>query len=317
MLAGQGIVEPAVQPELLDGDPAAIEAVDRHRQRAGARGAGRPREDLGRRRPDRVLRRAPADRIDASRWTRRSADVLRTGATRAELSDLSTGRRTGSSTDHGDLVRGLPSRARLRRHATPLRDVPAAKRGRSDRAEDLAPIRRAASSRASSCSGSSRCRSHGDSAGGYSGRRKSGRRSSSGRSRRPPTSGAGSRRTSMTAPSRIWRGSRTPRARPRRAEGARRDRRDAARGCSDDAGRDAEASHRCSSRSILRTCRRAGSRPRWRISLPPCARTGSRRSSSWSPCTAASRTRTSGSSIARRPRLCGTSSATRARHTWR
>jgi signal transduction histidine kinase len=87
LLAGQGIVEPTIEPALLDGDPAAIEAVDRV---VNERVLG-----------DRVVRVKLWDasgrivysdepRLIGSRYTLDGSkrEVLRTGATQAELSDL-------------------------------------------------------------------------------------------------------------------------------------------------------------------------------------------------------------------------------------
>ena len=87
-LAGQGIVEPTVVPSLLDGDPAAVAAVDRvvNERVLGERVVRVKVWDADGRvvysdEPRLVGARFPLD--EAKR------EVLRTGSTRAELSDLS------------------------------------------------------------------------------------------------------------------------------------------------------------------------------------------------------------------------------------
>ena len=141
-LAGQGIVEPTVVPSLLEGNPAAVAAVDRavNERVLGERvvrvklwdADGRDRL-LGRAAPHRralsarrgEARRAP-DRVDACRAQRplRTGEPVRAGP--------------------GRPLRGLPADPRTGRDAAPLRDVPAPERGRSHRASHLAPVRRPA-----------------------------------------------------------------------------------------------------------------------------------------------------------------------------
>jgi signal transduction histidine kinase len=86
-LAGQGIVEPAIDPALLDGDPAALEAVDRvvNERVLGERVVRVKLWDATGRivysdEPRLIGSRYP---LDASK-----REILRTGATRSELSDL-------------------------------------------------------------------------------------------------------------------------------------------------------------------------------------------------------------------------------------
>ena len=110
LLAGQGIVEPAIRPELLDGDAAAIEAVDRpvNERVLGERVVRVKLWDAGGRivysdEPRLIGSTFP---LDASK-----RDVLRTGATRAELSDLS-GPENRFEHGYGDLYEVyLPVRA--------------------------------------------------------------------------------------------------------------------------------------------------------------------------------------------------------------
>jgi two-component system NarL family sensor kinase len=88
VLAGQGIVEPAIEPGLLDGDVAAVDAVDRivNERVLGERVVRVKLWDTS----GRVVY-SDEPRLIGSRYPLDPAkrEVLRTGATRAELSDLS------------------------------------------------------------------------------------------------------------------------------------------------------------------------------------------------------------------------------------
>ena len=87
-LAGQGIVEPTLAPSLLDGDPAALDAVDRvvNERVLGERVVRVKLWDS-----DGRVVYSDEPRLIGSRFPLDEAkrDVLRTGSTRAELSDLS------------------------------------------------------------------------------------------------------------------------------------------------------------------------------------------------------------------------------------
>ena len=88
VLAGQGIVEPAIEPGLLDGDAAAVDGVDRivNERVLGERVVRVKLWDTS----GRVVY-SDEPRLIGSRYPLDPAkrEVLRTGATRAELSDLS------------------------------------------------------------------------------------------------------------------------------------------------------------------------------------------------------------------------------------
>ena len=109
-LAGQGIVEPTLEPSLLEGDPAAVDAVDRivNERVLGERVVRVKLWDATGRivysdEPRLIGSRFP---LDASK-----REVLRSGATRAELSDL-TGRENRFEQGFGDLYEVyLPVRA--------------------------------------------------------------------------------------------------------------------------------------------------------------------------------------------------------------
>jgi signal transduction histidine kinase len=110
MLAGQGIVEPTIGPPLLSGDAAAIATVDRVVQER-VLGERVVRVKLW----DRDGRIVYSDepRLIGSRYPLDASkrDVLRTGTTRAELSDLS-GPENRYERDQGDLYEVyLPVRA--------------------------------------------------------------------------------------------------------------------------------------------------------------------------------------------------------------
>ena len=87
-LAGQGIVEPAIQPGLLDGAPASIAAVDRVVQER-VLGDRVVRVKLWT--PDGRILYSDEPRLIGSRYPleEEKLDVLRTGVTRASASDLS------------------------------------------------------------------------------------------------------------------------------------------------------------------------------------------------------------------------------------
>ncbi len=281
-LAGQGIVEPTIEPALLDGDAAAIQSVDRvvNERVLGERvvrvklwdGDGRI---VYSDEPRLIGSSFPLD--DAKRG------VLRTGTTRAELSDLS-GPENRFEKGLGELYEVyLPMRApdgtpllfetyqrRSEVAATGRRiwvpfaalllaslvllwlvQVPLAWRlGR--RLQRTQEEREALLVHAVEASADE---------------------------------GAGSLPTSTTAPSRIWPGSRTPSARPPRRTARHEPAKPFVTAAAGHVARCAGCA-RCSSRSILRTCARAVSRPRSAISSLRFERAASRRSSRSSPTSA-------------------------------
>ena len=87
--AGHAAGRAVPRRRLPAGDPAAVAALDavlRDRLAGRRRAAG---QDLDPGRPDRLLRRAPADRADRTRSATDEQEALRGRRTRAELSDLS------------------------------------------------------------------------------------------------------------------------------------------------------------------------------------------------------------------------------------
>ncbi len=110
LLAGQGIVEPTIGPELLRGDPEAIDAVDRVVQER-VLGERVVRVKLWSR--DGRILYSDEPRLIGSRFPLDASKrgVLRAGGTRAELSDLS-GPENGYEREQGDLYEVyLPVRA--------------------------------------------------------------------------------------------------------------------------------------------------------------------------------------------------------------
>ena len=206
-LAGQGIVEPTIAPGLLRGEPQAIAAVDRIVQER-VLGERVVRVKLWTR--DGRIVYSDEPRLIGARFPldAEKLDVLRTGTTKASLSDLA-GPENRYERGQGDLYEVyLPIRAP---DGTPLlfetyqRRSAVASTGR----RIWMPFAGAPPRQASSSSGSSRCPSHRASTAGSAAPRRSARRCSSVRSRHPPTSDGGSRPSSTTGPSRILRGSRT------------------------------------------------------------------------------------------------------------
>ena len=278
VLAGQGIVEPALGPASSTGPQARRRGRPARQERVLSDRVVRVKI-WDARRSHRLLGRAAADRVAYPARTPRSCEALRDGRGAGRAQRPRPARRTASSTARASLYEVYLPRPHAGRHAAPLRDVPAPRRGRVDGPADLAPVRGRSCSRASSSSGSSRCplawrlapppAAEPDRARGAARPRRRGvrRRAAPDRRRPPRRRRPGPRRHLVLA-------QRRGRARERGRPATRATLRDAAAG---DARRDAPASARCSSRSTRRTCgrrargcarrprsrrsRRAGSRP--------------------------------------------------------
>ena len=201
VIAGQGIVEPALRNGVLRSDPGDSPAPRPARPGARARRPRRPRQDLERAGPRSLLGRAAADRghvpargLEASRAA---------NGQRPRRAERPQRRREPLRARRRQPVRGVLADSRPERHPAPVRDVPARSIRRADGTPDLAPVRRPppreplpplARASAARVDGShDACVAV----------RRTGRHCSSELSRPPPTSGGGSRPTSTTASSRI------------------------------------------------------------------------------------------------------------------
>ena len=88
-LLATSVAQPAIPRGLATGDPGAVDRFDRTVLRRLLVGRRAPDQDLDRRRPDRLLRRDPADRRPVPARRRRARGARATARSDAEISDLS------------------------------------------------------------------------------------------------------------------------------------------------------------------------------------------------------------------------------------